>query len=387
VFIAKFKIIVRTLGRVLRMLDTRLPSFGVVEFAGSAHERGFQYGEKFAENISEMLDRSYDFYKTAASLSRDQILKTASKFWPFIEEYSDEIAQELKGLSEGSKRKIEEITLLASFNEIQFYYAFEIIPFYGRTAGCTSFCVTGEATVDGQTIIGQNNDGSLHPNLDEYDFLMKMRTDSGIDFLTLTLMGCTAFVGVNSKGIGLCINAVSDGDFRVGVPFSVITRGILGSKTIGDAINAVITAERGAGANYLIADENGECYDIETTARNFNYFYIDKSLGHANHYLKRTTDQRNITPRRTDANTIVRCNRMNKLLEKDFGKITVDTCFGILKDHVNYPTSICVHPNPDLPPEMAMKTMDSIVISPANRELHVTRDNPCKTNFKKYSLQ
>jgi isopenicillin-N N-acyltransferase-like protein len=149
----------------------------------------------------------------------------------------------------------------------------------------------------------------------------------------------------------------------------------------------VITAERGAGANYLIADENGECYDIETTARSFNYFYIDKSFGHANHYLTRTSDQRDIAPRKTDANTIVRCNRMNKLLEKEFGKMSVDTCFGLLKDHVNYPTSICVHPNPDLPPEMAMKTMDSIVISPAKREMHVTRDNPCKTDFKKYSLQ
>jgi isopenicillin-N N-acyltransferase-like protein len=367
------------------MLDTRHPNFGIVEFTGAAHERGFQYGEKFAQNISEMLDRSYVFYKNVANLSRDEILKTAGKFWPFIEEYSNEIAEELKGLSEGSKRKIEEITLLTSFNEIQFYYAFAKISRYGRPAGCTSFCATEEATESGETLIGQNNDGSLHPNMDESDFLMKMRTDSGVEFLTLTIMGCPAFVGVNSKGIALCINAVSDGEFNIGVPFSVITRRILGSKTIGEAINAVITPERGAGANYLIADENGECYDIETTAGGFNYFYVDKCFGHANHYLDRTKLSGYM--QKTDANTIVRCNRMNKLLRRNFGKINLETCFGFLKDHVNYPTSICVHPNETLPAEMAMKTMDSIVISPEKREMHVTRDNPCKVPFRKYTLQ
>jgi len=368
------------------MLDTRHPSFGIVEFTGSAHERGFQYGKKFAQNISEILNRSYSFYKGAANLSRDEVLKTAGKFWPFIDEYSNEIAQELKGLSEGSERKIEEITLLTAFNEIQFYYASARVSRYGGPTQCTSFCVTGAATENGETIIGQNNDGSLHPNLDEFDFLMKMRTDSGVELLTLTIMGCPAFVGLNSKGIALCINALSDGDFRIGVPFSVITRKILGSKNIGEAINAVITPERGAGANYLIADENGECYDIETTARGFNYFYVDKCFGHANHYLTRTISGKDV-PQTTRMSTIVRCNRINKLLNTHSGKINVDTTFEFLKDHVNYPTSICTHPNEDLPPEVAMKTMDSIVMSPSNREMHITRDNPCKAAFKKYILE
>jgi len=368
------------------MLDTRDPNFGIVEFTGSAHERGYQYGEKFEPHISEMLDRTYTFYKEAANLSKDQILKTAGKFWPYIEEYSDEIAEELRGLCEGSKRKMEEITLLTSFNEIQFYYATARFFKYGGPAGCTSFCATGEATEGGDTLIGQNNDGSLHPNLDEFDFLMKMRTNSGVELLTLTLMGCPAFVGLNSKGIALCINALSDGDFRVGVPFSVITRQVLGSKNIGEAINAVIRPERGAGANYLIADENGECYDIETTARGFNFFYVDKCLGHANHYIAPSASGKPIM-NITNAGTIVRGNRMSKLLNRYSGKINVERCFGFLKDHVNYPTSICTHPNEDLPAEMAMKTMDSVVMSPTKREIHITRDNPCKTEFKKYSLQ
>jgi isopenicillin-N N-acyltransferase-like protein len=369
------------------MIDTRHPDFGIVQFSGSAHERGFQYGEKFAENISEMLDRSLSFYKNTANLSREEILKTARKFWPFITDYSDEIAQELIGLSEGSKRKIEEITLLTSFNELQFYYGFAGWSRYGRPRGCTSFCATGEATEKNETLIGQNNDGSLHPNLDEFDFLMRTRTDSGVDFLTLTIMGCPAFVGLNSKGIALCINAVSDGDFRIGVPFSVITRKVLGSKNIADALSAVVTPERGGGANYLVADENGECYDIETTAKGFNYVYVDKCFGHANHYLVDADFRKQAAAHRISGSTLIRGNRMNKLLHGNFGKINVETCFGFLKDHASYPTSICTHPNEDLPPEMVMKTMDSVVFSPAKREIHITRDNPCKVAFKKYALQ
>jgi len=369
------------------MLDTRQPGFGIVHFSGSAHERGFQYGEKFSPNISEMLDRSLSFYKNTANLSRDDILKTASKFWPFIVDYSDEIAQELIGLSEGANRKIEEITLLTSFNELQFYYGFPRWSRYGGPRGCTSFCATGKATEKGETIIGQNNDGSLYPNLDEFDFLMKLRTDSGVDVLTLNMMGCPAFVGLNSKGIALCINAVSDGDFGIGVPFSVITRKVLGSKNIAEAVSAVVTPERGGGANYLIADENGECYDIETTAKSFNYYYVDKCFAHANHYLADADFRKQVAAQRINGSSLIRGNRMNKLLKINFGKINVEACFGFLKDHVSYPTSICTHPNEDLPPAMAMKTMDSVVFTPAKREIHFTRDNPCKVAYKTYTLQ
>jgi len=368
------------------MIDTRQPDFGIVEFTGSAHERGFQYGEKFAENISAMVDRSLSFYKSVANLYKDQTLKTAEKFWPFIADYSDEIAQELKGMSEGSNRQLAEITLLTAFNELQFYYGSANWSKYGKPRGCTSFCVTGEATEKGETLIGQNNDGSLHPNLDEFDFLMKMRTNSDVDFLTLNIMGCPAFVGVNSKGVALCINALSDGDFGVGVPFSAITRKVLGSKSIGEAIGAVIGAERGGGANYLIADENGECYDIETTAKGFNYFYIDKSFGHSNHYLTESTFRDQVTAQRISPSTIIRSNRMNKLLSRNLGRINIETCFGFLKDHASYPTSICTHPNEDIPPEMRMKTMDSMVFSLERREIHITRDNPCKVPFKRYTL-
>jgi len=370
-----------------RKLETRQADFGVVEFRGPARERGFKYGERFASHIQEILDRSLTFYKTTANLSKDDVLKTASKFWPFIEEYSGEIAQELLGLSEGSNRTIEEITLLTAFNELQFYYGSASLSKYGGLRGCTSFCATGEATEKGETLIGQNNDGGICPDIDEFDFLMNMRTDSSVDFLTLNIMGCPAFVGVNSKGLALCINALSDGDFRIGVPFSVITRKVLGSKSIGEAIGAVIGPERGAGANYLIADETGECYDIETTARSFNYFYVDKYLGHSNHYLHENAFKDQVVSRRIGPSTIIRSNRMNKLLKRNLGKINSEMCFGFLKDHAGYPTSICTHPDEAVAPEMRMKTMDSIVISPERREIHITRDNPCKVPFNSYSLQ
>lgn len=361
------------------LVNTRSPDFGVVELSGEAHERGYQIGKKFSANISEMLDRTYEFFEKTARLQRDRVLKISGRYSTPIEEYSDEIANELKGMGEGSGRVLSEIVLLASFNEILMRYAFS-------PAACTSFCATGKTTKNEETYLGQNNDGSLSPNLDEYDFLMKSKTDSGVDFIALTLMGCPAFEGVNSKGIALCVNFVSDGRYRVGVPFSVIAREILGSKSIGEALDAVTKARRGAGANYIIADENGECYDVETTSHNFNFIYVPNYLAHANHYLleKNVKDDKYL---RLTPSTMIRCNRMNKLLNKQLGNIDLDVCSQFMKDHVNYPHSICMHQDENAPTQKWVKTMDSIMIVPRAREIWVTRNNPCGEVFKKYVLQ
>jgi isopenicillin-N N-acyltransferase-like protein len=356
-------------------------------FSGGAYERGYQYGTKFSQNIDEMLNRSYQFYNTIGRLPKDKILKVAGKFIPYIQEYSNEIAEELRGIAEGSGKMLEEITLLTAFNEMQFYYGFVFArsAIYGKLIGCTSFCATSEATKDGETYICQNNDGSLSPNFDEYNFLMKSKTDSGVEFLTLTIMGTPSFIGLNSKGIALCINAVSDGEYRIGVPFAVITREILGSKTLGDAVNAVIRADRGTGANYLMADEHGECYDIETTARRFNCIYVDKTFGHSNHYLIQNNIRDDVFLR-MQPSTIIRYNRINRLLNRNIGKIDIEKCFDFLKDHLGQPYSICVHPNEEQPIEMRMKTMDSVVMVPSKRELWIARDNPCRVTFRRYTL-
>lgn len=351
-----------------------------MHLSGSAHERGYQYGAKFAANIADLLDKQYKFFTGTAKMSRNSVQRIGAKFIPHIQSYSNEITEELKGISEGSGRRLQEIVLLTGFNEIIWSFAFS-----GKGPVCTSFCATGDATTNHETYVGQNNDGGFVPNLDEYNFLMKATADSGVEFLTLTIMGCPAYMGLNSKGIGLCINAVSDGDFKAGVPFTVIMREILGSKSLGDAVNAITRARRGGGMNYVIADKSGECYDIETTATGFNHIYIDKVLGHANHYLIRTNVKDDILPRIVPS-TILRSNRMNRLLNKHAGSISLETCFALLADHVNDTYSICTHPDESVPLEMRWKTMDSVVMVPEKGEMWVTRDNPCRSGFKKYTL-
>ena len=152
--------------RIKAPINTRQIPGGYLEFTGNAHERGYQYGEKIAKNIEEMLNRNLAAINQSTGISREQILRTASKFYPYIEEYSQEIAQELQGQAEGSGRKLDEILLLTSFNEILYYYTTSRTHTYGALKGCTSFCANGEATVDRETYIGQNVDGGIQPNFD-----------------------------------------------------------------------------------------------------------------------------------------------------------------------------------------------------------------------------
>ncbi len=58
----------------------------------------------------------------------------------------------------------------------------------------------------------------------------------------------------------------------------------------------------------------------------------------------------------------------------------------VLRDHVNYPNSICRHPNPaDAEPNRG-KTLDSIIWVPKKREAWVAKDPPCEGKYYKYGI-
>jgi isopenicillin-N N-acyltransferase-like protein len=167
-------------------------------------------------------------------------------------------------------------------------------------------------------------------------------------------------------------------ELKEGVPTYIIVAEVLRQNTIGDAINAVVRAERAGCFNFVIADET-ELYDIEATPSDIDISYSDEYLIHANHFVSEKFTSKQTIPNNDIgmASTIIRHNRMNTLLKQKRGKIDLDACKGFLKDHVNYPASICRHPDYGL-------TLDSWVIVPAEREFWIAHGPPCQNDFEKH---
>jgi len=350
----------------------------VVEISGGAHERGYQYGSKCKDVIKRLVNAHYSLFEHHFKLSKDQLLREARKYIPFIEDYSPEIADEIRGTAEGAGIQTEELVAVIAFVEL----------YYPRLlGGCTSFAAAGNATTHGTTYVGQNNDEALDPWLNgDCCTLVNVKRNSGASFLTYTYAGIPAMMGVNSRGIALCINALICEQFKLGVPILVVVREVLQQTTIGDAIGAIIRANRAQSLNFLIADENGEIYDIEAMPKNLDHFYSNKYMAHSNHFLSKKLDFERDVIVSAIPDTIIRYNRMNRLLSEKCGAIDLKALMEFTKDHVNYPYSICRHKSPGASPEEAMVTFDSFIFVPAKKEMWIARGNPCQNEFTRYVL-
>jgi isopenicillin-N N-acyltransferase-like protein len=259
------------------MSEVEGTKFKVLEVSGEAHDRGFQYGAICKKNLSQLVPIWYSIYQSF-NISKEQIMRDARKLFPFIEEYSPEIADEMKGTAEGAEVQLEEIVMITAFCEMFYPRAF--------SSSCTSFAVTKNASADKRSYIGQTNDEaeSLWMGGESY-VLVLFRRPSGPSVLTYTYAGVPVDLGINSDGIGLCSTAVTCEDIRLGVPRMILSREVLHQRTLTDAIGAVTRAKRANSLHFLIAGGSGEICDIEGTPSQFDYFYFKDTLAHTNHFL------------------------------------------------------------------------------------------------------
>jgi len=352
--------------------------FRVVKLSGGAHERGLAYGNSCKDLIERLVESHYSFYDHFCNVKKSELLKEARKYIPPIEEYSPEIAEEIKATAEGADVMHEEVVMVVAFPEM----------YYPKLLGtCTAFAVSDSVSATGDVYVGQNEDEALDPWLEgECSVLLSIKERSAPDILLYTYAGIPAMKGMNSEGIALCINAILCEESRIGVPSLVITREILRQKTISEAINAIIRAKRANSLNYVIGDRNGEIYDIEAIPSKIDHFYSENHLAHSNHFLSNRLDIQKDYILEELPDTIIRCNRMDKLIRSRYGEIDHKVLMSFLRDHVNYPNSICRHVSPDDDPAHTMKTLDSIILIPTKQEAWFSKGPPCEHKFFKYDI-
>lgn len=335
----------------------------IMELSGESYDRGHKYGEVCKNLIARMVEEQF-YQEFSGRLTKDEMLKRARKYVPFIQSYSPEIADELKGIADGSGRLYDEIVMVNALEERDAF------------ARCTSFAATGKATKDGETYAGQSWDGMEKEWWGgEFGLLFKVRRKNGPDILDYTNPGILAGAGLNSKGISVNWNTVQQVKLTAGVPSYIIVAEVLKQKTIGEALDAVLRADRAGCFNLVITDDT-ELYAVEATPDDIDVSYSEY-MGHANHFV---SDKFRLRQNVEYSGSIVRYNRMNRLLKENYGEIDLQTCMGFLRDHVNYPSSICWHPG------NGWMTLDSWVSIPSKREFWIVHGQPCENEFGKFGF-
>ncbi len=347
----------------------------VVSKEKDAYERGYVLGTQ----IKQLVERNLEVYMNRFryyGLSRQRVLTIARKFRPFIEKHDEEMLQEIRGVADSTGHKPEEILALN--------VRYELI--WGSWAECTSIAVQPEASKEGHAIVGQNWDWI--DSVRDFCHTWRIVKAGKPDVLCFTEAGIVGpKIGMNDTGMSLTINGLVSGKdgIKKGVPFHLITRRILNSTSMSEAIEFLEGIERAGSANYLIGHVEGEFLDVEAAPDQLGYLYpSDGFMAHTNHFLSLNVED---VGRKRFPDSVVRYFRCQRLLRQRGRSLSANDIKTILSDHFNYPSSICAHANESKPPEEREQTNASFVMDLSEGSMCVAKGTPCEGGYEKLSLK
>lgn len=376
--INKEKRITRISKEEVIMRRENIKPLDVFDFKGTFYEIGCQYGEACRERIKDTVELWVGMIKGYhPEADKKEMVSIAQTF---LEPYKDEpdLLDQIKGIAEGSEVSFEEIVLIQVAVQLVEYF-----PKLRKLGGCTSFAATGEATKNGETIIGQNWDWV--PGSEP--ILIRVHPTKGPRFLGYTLPGMFTILGINSEGIGNNANLIVSTKSCVGVaPYGGVHQKVLQQKNLADSIGAICTTKRASADNFMMASYEGDIIDVETTQDDISVLYPEKGLiVHTNNFLTERFKSADLAAQ-LFPDSYLRVNRLTTLMEEHYGELSVEVMKKLLTDHNDYPDSICRHIDKEDPPETHLFTRASIISVPKEQKMYISNGNPCENEFVEYKL-
>jgi isopenicillin-N N-acyltransferase-like protein len=354
--------------------------FPFYKFEGTVFEVGLQHGTSAAERVH----KSLDFYRLAflekANLQWAKALEIAESFVPVIKDYDPGSIEEIKGIAQGSDCKFQEIMAINCRSEIMYMSQH-------FNDGCTTVAVLPEASENGVTLLGQNWD--FRSACLETTILTEIHRKEGMRSFNFIEAGMLARNGMNSAGIGVVGNFLLTNRDRKksGIPFPFVRRRLLASKTIFEAMETVIKAEKSSSNNTIIGTYQGFAIDIEATPEHFYHIYPDNGLlVHTNHFLADLISEKDINKYRM-VDTLYRDWRLKSLLKSKMGHISAEDIRAALSDHFGYPRSICRHKEPEMKASEMLQTVGSIIMDLNRGKIIVAAGCPCEADYKNFELE
>ncbi len=361
-----------------------MTSFQHVRVSGSAFERGKQLGQLAKQQINHNIETYKALFWEMAHVKWEAARAHAVQYIPWIERYDAEILEEIKGISAGSGHDLLDLITLNARSEIITNLAEGDV----ATDGCTSMAAVPEITKNQTMLLGQNWDWNnrVKPGM----IVAEIDQSPRPTILMVTEAGIVGKIGMNSAGIGVCLNFLGTSERVVGVPVHIVLRGILNSSTLPQAVGQAARMQRGTSANYLIAHREGEVLDVESTPTNYDVLYpADGRLVHANHFIGPRSITIQDTARILSPDSHLRQGRASKQLTLYGNAVDPDAFKQIFRDHGGSPDGICRHGEtqpPDLGRQLISSTVFSIIMNLSAGTFELAVGQPCNNSYEVYRL-
>lgn len=244
---------------MLRVDDIRL-----VSVEGSPRERGQIHGEALRPAILFGMERWKDSLHRATGLHPDDYLDRfveATNFLPAIERWAPRLLDEARGIGEGAGIAFRDIYAYQLMDE-EWLFRRDQLRLLGTPEHCSVVGVFGE---DGPPLLAQNMD--LPKYYDGAQTLLRVAHQDGTpDSLIFTAAGLLGTTGLNSAGIGLCVNTLAQLAYSgTGLPVAFVMRCLLESRSLDQAITFLSGIDHASGQNYAIGASD-RIVDFECSA-------------------------------------------------------------------------------------------------------------------------
>lgn len=210
----------------------------VVGVAGSARERGRAHGEALRDTVRHGLELRAEHPSRSPAdgdAGRARYLEAAKRWTPGA-------VEELRGIAEGAAVDFQAIFELNLADE-------------RRAFGCSSAGLRRGR--DGRPVSGQTMDTpSWFAGLRAA--VRAVERETGLTTVAFTIAGMPALCGINSAGVSVWCNALSQlAASPRGVPVSCIVRHLLSCRTLDEARSFVESVPHASGQHYLLGSPGG----------------------------------------------------------------------------------------------------------------------------------
>ena len=216
-----------------------------IRVSGDARVRGLAQGEQLKDRIHQTVE----FYKENifkhSPLSSNDIQQSAEQIKTLIHQFNPDYCIEIESIAEASGLPAWELYALNARTEI----------LNTPVTECTSLFFRDSC------LLGQTWDWCQE--LEELVVLVEHEYKDGRRLLTLTEPGMLAKIGLNDRGVGLCINILLSQHPLDGAPVHVVTRAVLESNSVQHAKEVIKSSGMGKSSHFLVADDMNDSLSVE----------------------------------------------------------------------------------------------------------------------------
>ncbi|KAI1802709.1 AAT-domain-containing protein [Daldinia bambusicola] len=343
-----------------------------IRCSGTPYEIGFTHGKLAKKQIAGSIDFYTELFAKSCSMSWTEVVQEALSYSEILKQFAARYLEEINGIADGACIPFLDILALNIRSEIVFGL------FSDKHGGVTDIpsdgCTSLGWLAGSKAFLSQNWDWKVEqgPNL-----IICYISQPGAEFPDIAMVteaGIIGKIGLNSNGVGCCLNAIRcRGLDRSKWPIHFALRAVLESRCRDDAVERVKSFGVAGGGHILIGDATG-FVGLECTSTWVKELPMgeDGRVCHTNHIL---LDKSGIDEPLWLDDSPSRLARVRELAAQ-IPEPTLDKIFEIFKDTEGYPTSI----NRKQGAGSEAQTLFTIIMDLSSKNAQVTTGRP--TEFR-----